>query len=251
MAGKPFYCRECYHSISAECRPLYRPRYLPIVGRHVHHHSADILVDTLVDTSTDTSWSLYRPRVGRYVDRHIGRHLGDMPTNTSVKCQSTCQLICRLRGAQNTHDPIFWTSRFWYLGEILLEVWSRFSASLWPPRLWDLAKISPRSQQSHQPKTCWDSRIDLSVKILQGMLTKQALFQFHNYVCLYFLIHFWCTSAKSTSFSSTEKTQAHALLVHPRLWPLCRFAVSAKTLGNAEIMIVRKVGIRYFVYLLE
>ena len=61
-------------SVLAKCRPLYRLRYLPIVGRYVDHHSADISVDTSVDTLTDTSRSTYRPTLDRYVDRHIGRH---------------------------------------------------------------------------------------------------------------------------------------------------------------------------------
>ena len=96
-------------AISAECRPLYRPRYLPIVGRYVDHHSADISVDTSVDTSTDTLRSTYRPTLDRYVDRHIGRHSADMSADTSVECRSICRPrcrpICRSRGAQNTHDP--------------------------------------------------------------------------------------------------------------------------------------------------
>ena len=84
-------------SVSAECRPLYLPRYLPIVSQYVDHHSADISVDAFIDTSTDISRWLYRPRFGRYVNRHIGWHLADVSTDTSVKCWS--------RGAQNTHDP--------------------------------------------------------------------------------------------------------------------------------------------------
>ena len=94
-------------SISAECRPLYRPRYLPIVGRYVDHHSADISVNALVDTSTDTLQSTYRPTLDRYVDRHIGRHSANMSADTSVECQSICRPRCRPRGAQNTHNPLF------------------------------------------------------------------------------------------------------------------------------------------------
>ena len=86
-------------SISAECWPLCRPRYLPIVGRYVDLDLADISVDT----SADISWLLYRPRVGRYVDRHIGQVWVDMSTDTSVKCRP----IYQSRGTQNTHDPLF------------------------------------------------------------------------------------------------------------------------------------------------
>ena len=50
----------------AECWPLYRPRHLPIVGRYVDHHSADIPVDTSVDTSTVTSRSTYRIKNALY-----------------------------------------------------------------------------------------------------------------------------------------------------------------------------------------
>ena len=97
-------------SVSVECRPLYRPRYLPIVGRYVDQHSADISVDTSVDTSTDTSRSTYRPPLDRYVNRYIGRHSAAMSTDTSVECRTICRPRCRpiyrSRGAQNTHDPI-------------------------------------------------------------------------------------------------------------------------------------------------
>ena len=114
-------------SVSAECRPLYRPRYLPIVGRYVDHHSADISVDTSVDTSTDTSQSTYRPTLDRYVDRHIGRHSAAMTTDTSVECRSICRLRCRpiyrSRGVQNTHAPnkqIYWKKIFQNQWEINL-----------------------------------------------------------------------------------------------------------------------------------
>ena len=69
----------------------YRPRYLPIVGRYVDHHSADISVelcrpthlgrhidwhstDMSTDISADTQplcWLIHRSSVGRYVDRYI------------------------------------------------------------------------------------------------------------------------------------------------------------------------------------
>ena len=88
----------------AKCQLLYRPIYLPIAGRYVDHHSADILVDTSVDTLTDISQLLYQPRVGRYVDQDISRHSADMLTDTSVKCRLICRQIYRSRGAQNTHD---------------------------------------------------------------------------------------------------------------------------------------------------
>ena len=98
-------------SVSAKFQLLYRPRYLPIVGRlnNVDHHLADISVDTSVDTSTDTSQSTYRPTLDRYVDRHIGRHSAAMSTETSVECRSIFRPRYRpiywSRGAQNTHDP--------------------------------------------------------------------------------------------------------------------------------------------------
>ena len=66
----PIFRRQSVASASAECRPRYWLRYLPIVGRYVDDHSGDITVDTSVDTSTDISRSLYQPRVGWYVDRH-------------------------------------------------------------------------------------------------------------------------------------------------------------------------------------
>ena len=107
--SRPIFRRQSMVSISAKCRPLYRLRYLPIVGRYVDHHSADISVDTSVDTSTDTSRSTYRLTLARYVNRQISRHSVPMSTDTSVKCRSICRprcrLICRSRGAQNTHDP--------------------------------------------------------------------------------------------------------------------------------------------------
>jgi len=43
-------------NVSAECWPLYRPRYLLIVSRYVNQNSADTLVDigtSLINTSTD------------------------------------------------------------------------------------------------------------------------------------------------------------------------------------------------------
>ena len=92
-------------SVSAECRPVYRPRYLLIVGQNVDLDSADISVDTLLDMSTDIFLSLYRPRVSLYVERYISRVSVDMSTNTAVECRSICRPIYRLRGAQNTHDP--------------------------------------------------------------------------------------------------------------------------------------------------
>ena len=96
-------------SVSAECWPLYWPRHLPIVGRYVDHHSANIPVDTSVDTSTNTSQSTYRLTPDWYVDWHIGPHLADMSTDTLVECRPTCwprcQPIYQSRGAQNTHDP--------------------------------------------------------------------------------------------------------------------------------------------------
>ena len=87
--------RQSMVSVSADCRPLYWLRYLPIVGQCVDHHSATILVDTSVDKSTNTSRSTYRPTLDRYVDRHIGRHSADMSTDTSVECRSICRPRCR------------------------------------------------------------------------------------------------------------------------------------------------------------
>ena len=80
-------------NVSAESRPIHRPRYLPIVGRYVDHHSADIRrsisrptylgrhigresTDMSTDISTDTRpicRPIHRSRIGRYVDRYIGR----------------------------------------------------------------------------------------------------------------------------------------------------------------------------------
>ena len=76
--------RQSMVSVSADCRPLYWLRYLPIVGQCVDHHSATILVDTSVDKSTNTSRSTYRPTLDRYVDRHISRHSADMSTEMST-----------------------------------------------------------------------------------------------------------------------------------------------------------------------
>ena len=94
-------------SVSAECRPLYGPRYLPIVGRYVDHHSADISVDTSVDMSTDTSPSTYQPTLDQYVDRHTlgqyaDRHIGRVSVGINGL---RCRPIYQLRGAQDTHDP--------------------------------------------------------------------------------------------------------------------------------------------------
>ena len=47
--------------VSAECRPLYRLRYLPIVGRYVSRY---------------LGWY-----IGRYVDRHLGRDIGRVSTD--------------------------------------------------------------------------------------------------------------------------------------------------------------------------
>ena len=62
-------------SILAECRPQYGPRYLPIVGRYVDHHSADISNDISADTRP-----ICRPidqlSVGRYVDRDVDGYIG-------------------------------------------------------------------------------------------------------------------------------------------------------------------------------
>ena len=80
----------------AEFRPIHQLRYLPIVGQYVDHHSANIRRSTVISRST------YRPSVDRYVDRHST----DMSTDTSVKSRLICRPIYRLRGAQNTHDPL-------------------------------------------------------------------------------------------------------------------------------------------------
>ena len=72
-------------SVSAECRPLYQPRYLPIVSQYLDHHSADILVDTSVDTLTDTSRSTYRPTRDRYVSRVSVDITTEMSTDISVE----------------------------------------------------------------------------------------------------------------------------------------------------------------------
>ena len=72
-------------SILAKCWPLYRLRYLPIVGRYVDLDSADISVDSSVDTSTDKSRSLYRLRVGQYFERHICGVFVDMSNDISVE----------------------------------------------------------------------------------------------------------------------------------------------------------------------
>ena len=102
--------------VSAECRPLYWPRYLPIVIRYVDHHSADILDDTSVDTSPDTSrptyWppldryvsidisiecqSTYRPMLDRCVARYIERHISvDISTDTRPICRLTYRSMHR------------------------------------------------------------------------------------------------------------------------------------------------------------
>lgn len=60
---RPIFCWQSMVSVSAECRLLYQPRYLPIVGRYVDLDSAYIMVDTSVDTWTNISRSLYQPRV--------------------------------------------------------------------------------------------------------------------------------------------------------------------------------------------
>ena len=90
-------------SVSAKCRPLFRPSSLTIVGRYVDHHSADISIDTSVDTSTDTSRSIYRPTLADMLT-----DISVVSTDTSVECRSICRPRCRpiywSRGAQNTHD---------------------------------------------------------------------------------------------------------------------------------------------------
>ena len=79
-------------SVSAECRLLYRPRYLPIVSRYVDFDSADISVDTSVDMLTDISQSLYRLRVGRVSV--------DMSTDVSVEgCTKKNMIHERIRTA--------------------------------------------------------------------------------------------------------------------------------------------------------
>lgn len=55
------------------CRILFRPKYLPIVGRYVDHQLADISVDISVAMSTDTSRWINRASVDRYIERHIGQ----------------------------------------------------------------------------------------------------------------------------------------------------------------------------------
>jgi len=66
---------------------LYRGQY---IGQYVDRH---ISVDR-------------RPSVSRYVDQHIGWVSVDILADTSVDYRLICRPIYRLRGAQNTHDPI-------------------------------------------------------------------------------------------------------------------------------------------------
>ena len=68
----------------------------------IHRCSTDMLVDI-----SGKCRSIYHPSLGRYVGQHIGRASVDILTDTLVRCRSICRLIHRLRGAQNTHDPIF------------------------------------------------------------------------------------------------------------------------------------------------
>ena len=106
-------------NVSAECRPLHRPRYLPIVGRYVDHYSADISVDSSVDMSTGISRPICRPMhrssVGRYFDRHIGRRVHKIhtipklftkfPQKVSWKC---IQSIWCLLGIAKRLQKLFW-----------------------------------------------------------------------------------------------------------------------------------------------
>ena len=99
--SRPILRRQSMVNVSAESRPIHRPRFLPTVGRYVDHHSADI------------RRSISRPTyLGRHIDRHIDRHSTDMLTDTSVESRSICRPIYRSRGAQNTHDPNFVPNNF-------------------------------------------------------------------------------------------------------------------------------------------
>ena len=72
------------YSVSAKCRPLYRPRYLPIVGRYA----------TITrPISQLTHRSIRRPT---HRSRHINRHLTDMSTDISVGTRPICRSIHRL-----------------------------------------------------------------------------------------------------------------------------------------------------------
>ena len=104
--------------ISAGCRPLYRPRYLPKVGRYVDHHSADIhrsicrpthlgrhidrlSTDMSTDISTDTRPKcrpIHRSTVGRYVGRYIGRgvhkiHMIQFSSDITADCVARHYLL--------------------------------------------------------------------------------------------------------------------------------------------------------------
>ena len=74
-----------------------------------------------------------------------------------------CVDILYVKCLGNFSLRFFWPPRFWdlkNLGEILLEILPRFSASFLLPRFWDLAeilvRISARISASFWPPKCWD-----------------------------------------------------------------------------------------------
>ena len=75
-------------NVLKECRPLYRPRYLPIVGWYIDHPSADISVDNYVSWY-DVHWYIS-------VITTIGRVSNDMLTDILVECRLICRPIHRL-----------------------------------------------------------------------------------------------------------------------------------------------------------
>ena len=85
--------------ISVECQSTYRPMLDRYVGRDIEQHIS-------VDITTDTPPICWP---------NIDQHLADMSTDTSFDCQSICRPICRLGGAQNTHDPNLLEQRLCYV----------------------------------------------------------------------------------------------------------------------------------------
>ena len=106
--GRPIFRRQSMLSVSAECRPLYRPKYLPILGRYVDHHSADISVDTSVDTSTDTSRSTYINNschlARKYARIFVRGHYLFREANSFPRAK--LEENCELRGTDNVQGQI-------------------------------------------------------------------------------------------------------------------------------------------------
>ena len=85
----PIYHRQSMVSVSAECWPLYQPRYLPIVGRYLGWYIGwygDWHISVVISAESRLiCWPIHRSSVSWDVVRYISRVSVEMSTDVSVE----------------------------------------------------------------------------------------------------------------------------------------------------------------------